>query len=152
MGCDIAALLLQAGDQHHPGELLVRTPMNRSAYRAAICVALVAVLILIWLSLGVGIIGKDGDPANLMYFGVLAVGIVGAFIARLQPLGMAHALMAMALSQALVTLIALVAGLGLPWSGPAEILVLNGFFIALFVGSAWLFRRAGSKHSEYGSA
>jgi hypothetical protein len=28
--------------------------------------------------LGVGAIGADGDPANLMYAGVLAVGIVGA--------------------------------------------------------------------------
>ena len=100
--------------------------------------ALAAALLLIWLSLGVGIIGKDGDPANLMYFGVLAVGIIGAIIARLQPHGMARALFATALAQ----MVALIAGLGLPWSGPAEILVLNGFFIAMFAGSAWLFRRA----------
>ena len=97
---------------------------------------------LVWVSLGVGIIGKDGDPANLMYFGVLAVGIIGAINARLQPQGMARALFATAIAQALVAAIALIAGLGLPWSGPAEILVLNGFFIALFAGSAWLFRRA----------
>jgi len=31
---------------------------------------------------------------------------------------------------------------GLPWSPPAEILALNGFFIAIFAMSAWLFRRA----------
>jgi hypothetical protein len=77
-----------------------------------------------------------------MYVGVLAVGIVGAIIARFRPHGMARALFATALAQALVAAIALIAGLGLPWSGPAEILVLNGFFIALFAGSAWLFRRA----------
>jgi hypothetical protein len=111
-------------------------------YRFAIGVALAAAFILIWLSLGVGIIGKDGDPANLMYFGVLAVEIIGAIIARLQPHGMARALFATAFAQALVAVIALIAGLGLPWSGPAEILGLNGFFIALFAGSAWLFRRA----------
>ena len=105
-------------------------------------VAIVAAMMLVWLSLGVGIIGQDGDPANAMYFGVLAIGIVGAIIARFQPHGMAHALVAMALAQALVTVIALSARLGLPWSGPAEILLLNGFFIALFVGSAWLFRRS----------
>jgi hypothetical protein len=111
-------------------------------YRFAIGVALAAAFILIWLSLGVGIIGKDGDPANLMYFGVLAVEIIGAIIARLQPHGMARALFATAFAQALVAVIALITGLGLPWSGPAEILGLNGFFIALFAGSAWLFRRA----------
>ncbi len=118
------------------------SPHRRTTYRAAIVVTLAASLMLVWLSLGVGIIGQDGDPANVMYFGVLAVGIAGAVIARFQPRGMAHALVAMALSQALVTVIALGAGLGLPWSGPAEILLLNGFFIALFVGSAWLFRRS----------
>ncbi|MGH8729633.1 MAG: hypothetical protein ACREV9_16080 [Burkholderiales bacterium] len=121
---------------------------NSTAYRSAIGVALAAAVILVWLSLGVGIIGKDGDPANLMYFGVLAVGIFGAIIARLQPHGMARALFATALAQALVTAIALIAGLGLPWSGPAEILLLNGFFVALFVGSAWLFRRAASGRPE----
>ena len=105
-------------------------------------IALAASLMLVWLSLGVGIIGRDGDPANAMYFGVLAIGIVIAISARFQPRGMARALVAMALAQALVTVIALSAELGLPWSGPAEILLLNGFFIALFVGSAWLFRRS----------
>jgi peptidoglycan/LPS O-acetylase OafA/YrhL len=102
----------------------------------------VAAVLLVWLSLGVGIIGKDGDPANRMYFGVLAVGIIGAIIARLRPQGMARALFATALAQALVAAIALIARLGLPWSGPAEILILNAFFIAMFAGSAWLFRRA----------
>jgi hypothetical protein len=53
-------------------------------YRSAIGVALAAAFILVWLSLGVGIIGKDGDPANLMYFGVLAVGIVGAKLISIQ--------------------------------------------------------------------
>ena len=120
----------------------MRTRINSTAYRSAIGVALAAAFILIWLSLGVGIIGKDGDPANLMYFGVLAVEIIGAIIARLQPHGMARALFATAFAQALVAVIALNAGLGLPWSGPAEILGLNGLFIVLFAGSAWLFQRA----------
>jgi hypothetical protein len=48
----------------------------------------------------------------------------------------------------LVAAIALIAGLGLPWSPPAEILALNGIFIALFVGSAWLFRRAARDDAE----
>ncbi len=126
----------------------MRALTNRTAYRSAAGMALTAAFILIWLSLGVGIIGKDGDPANLMYFGVLAVGIIGAILARLQPLGMARTMFAMALAQALVALIALVARLGLPWSGPAEILILNGFFVALFAGSAWLFQRAARGRPE----
>jgi len=120
----------------------MRTRVNNTAYRSAIGIALTAAVLLVWLSLGVGIIGADGDPANRMYFGVLAVGIIGAIIARFQPHGMARALFATALAQGSVAAIALIAGLGLPWSPPAEIILLNGFFIALFAGSAWLFRRA----------
>ncbi len=121
---------------------------SSSAYRSAVGIALATACILVWLSLGVGIIGKDGDPANLMYFGVLAVGIVGALIARFRPHGMARALFAMALAQALVAAIALIARLGLPWSGPAEIVLLNGFFVTMFAGSAWLFRRAARRAGE----
>ena len=76
-----------------------------------------------------------------MYFGVLAIGLVGALVARFQAHGMARALLAMALAQALITAIALIAGLGLPWSGPLKLLGLNGFFIVLFIGSALLFRK-----------
>jgi hypothetical protein len=120
----------------------MRIPINGTAYRFAVGVALATACILVWLSLGVGIIGKDGDPANLMYFGVLAVGMVGALIARLRPRGMALALYVTALAQAVVAAIALIAGLGLPWSGPAEIVLLNAFFVGMFAGSGWLFRRA----------
>jgi hypothetical protein len=122
--------------------------IKMTAYQAAVGVALAAVLMLIWLSLGVGIIGRDGDPANAMYFGVIAVGLIGAIIARSRPKAMAWALLTMALVQALVTAIALIARLGLPYSGPAEILGLNGVFITLFVASAWLFRRAARERSE----
>lgn len=125
---------------------------DNNAYRFAVGVAIAAAFILVWLSLGVGIIGADGDRANLMYFGVLAVGIAGALIARFQPRGMARALLAMALAQALVGAIALIAGLGHPYSGPLEILGLTGFFVALFVGSAWLFQHAARGRPERGAA
>jgi hypothetical protein len=140
------------GADYYIRDTLMRTPANNTAYRFAIGVALAAACILVWLSLGVGIIGKDGDPANLMYFGVLAVGIIGAIVARLQSHGMVRTLIATACAQALVAAIALIAGLGLPWSGPAEILALNGLFVALFVGSAWLFQRAARGQTERGGA
>lgn len=120
----------------------MQTQSNKTQYRLAVGAALAGTLLLIWLSLGVGIIGRDGDPANLMYFGVVAVGVIGVLLARLRSPGMARTMLAMALAQALVTAIALIARLGLPYSGPLEILLLNGFFVALFAGSAWLFQRA----------
>lgn len=120
----------------------------RTTYRTAVGVALAAALLLAWLSLGVGIIGRDGDPANVMYFGVLAVGLVGAVIARFRPGGMARALFATALAQSAVAAIALAAGLGRPWSGPLELLLLNGFFVAMFAGSGWLFHRAAQARPD----
>lgn len=115
---------------------------DRNAYRYAVGLALAAALVLVWLSLGVGIIGADGDRANLMYAAVIAVGIIGASTARLRPGGMARTLFAMALVQAVIGAIALIRGLGYPASPPLELVGLNGMFIALFVGSALLFRRA----------
>lgn len=139
-----AALVLSTGLAY---EMAVRTTSD-TAYRAGVGVALVGAFLLVWLSLGVGIIGADGDPANLLYGGVLAVGIVGALLARFAPAGMARALFATALAQALVAAIAVVAGLGAPYSGPLELIGLNGFFVALFAGSALLFQRAAAGHAE----
>jgi hypothetical protein len=126
---------------------------GNSAYRAAVGVAVAAAFILVWLNLAVGIIGTEDNPANLMFGGVPAVGIVGAVIARLQPQGMARALVATALAQALVAVIALSAGWGSTGPGwPGDLLVLTGFFAALWVGSALLFRKAARERVPAGAA
>lgn len=124
-------------------ELAARVTRN-TAYRAAVGVALAAAFILVWMNLAVGIIGSEANHANLMYGGVLAAGIIGAIIARFQPHGMERALVATALAQALVAMIAVIAGLGYPGSGPLELSLLNGFFVALWLTSARLFRSAAS--------
>jgi hypothetical protein len=118
---------------------LVARKSGMISYRAAVGVALSAALLLVWMNLAVGIIGSEDNSANLMYIGVLAVLIIGAVIAHLRPHGMARALFATALAQAFVTVIALFAEKQL---AVLEILLLNGFFVALWVGSALLFRRA----------
>jgi hypothetical protein len=126
-------LLLGAGLTY---ELMARKA-GHIAYRAAVGVAVAAALLLVWMNLAVGIIGNEENPANLMYIGVLAVGIIGALIARFQPQGMARALFATALAQMLVALIAQIAGLGFTF-------MLNGLFATLWVVSSLLFRRAGA--------
>ena len=123
-------------------ELAARMTGN-AAYRAGVGIAVVATFLLIWINLAVGIIGSEDNPANLMYFGVLAVGVGGAIIARCRPAGMARALVAMAFAQGLVAVIALAAGLGSEGANwPQVIFVLNGFFAALWLASAGLFRKA----------
>ena len=125
-------------------ELAVRRTRNR-AYRAAVGVALAAAFILVWANLAVGIIGSEDNPANRMYHGVLAVGLVGAIVARFRPRGMAHALVATALAQVVVALVALAAGLG--FTGPATL-----FFAGLWLTSAWLFRKAARARDSAGAA
>ena len=77
-----------------------------------------------------------------MFIGVLAIGIIGAIIARFQPHGMARALFATTLAQALVAAIALIAGMVPAYNSASEILGIDGFFVALWLTSAWLFRKA----------
>ena len=114
------------------------------SYRAAVAVALAGAVLLVWLVGAVGVIGETGDRADLMYGAVLGIGAVGALAARFRPLGMARALLATALAQALVAVIALMAGRHQdPVTSVPELLGINGLFVALFAGSAWLFRRAG---------
>ena len=125
---------------------------SNTAYKSAVGLAIATPFLLVWMIGAVGVLGVDGDPADLMYIGVLAVGIIGAIIARLQPRGMARALFATALAQALVAVIALFAGMHqAPYSSVGEILGLNGFFVALFLGSAWLFRRAAREQPPAGA-
>ena len=122
---------------------LVARKARNTPYRVAVGVAVAGALMLVWLVGAVGVIGEEGDRADLMYGVVLAVGVIGAFIARFRPGRMARALVAMAFAQALVAVIALIAGKHqAPISSVFEILGLNALFVALFVASAWLFRAA----------
>jgi hypothetical protein len=142
------AMLIAAGGTY---DLAARMTGN-TAYRAAVGVALAAAIILVWMNLAVGIIGTEDNPANLMYGGALAVGIIGAIIARFQPSGMARTLVAMALAQALIAVIAVIAGLGYPASPPLEILGVTALFAALWLMSAWLFRKAAHEQAPSGAA
>ena len=118
------------------------------AYRAAVGVAVAAALFLVWMNLAVGLIGNEENPANLMYAGVLAVGTIGAFIARFQPREMARALFATALAQALVPLIAMLIWRPSMTGGLVGVFVINTFFVALWVVSAVLFRHAADPRSR----
>jgi hypothetical protein len=132
--------------------VLVARKAGNVAYRAAVGVALAAAFLLIWINLAVGIIGDSGDLPNSMYIGVLAVGSIGAIIARFRPSGMTRALLATALAQAFVAVIALIFGLGSGSPpGVVGIIILNGFFVSLFVGSAVLFHYAGREQTPTGA-
>jgi hypothetical protein len=104
------------------------------AHKAAVGIAVVAGLGLIWVNLAVGMM--DVEPANLMYVLVLFVALVGAAIGRFEPREASIAMFATAAAQVLVAVIALIAGLG-------PTLLADAFFVAAWVASGLLFRQAG---------
>lgn len=129
---------------------LIAGKMGNIMYRVAVGVVAATALLLVWTNLAVGLIGSEANPANLMYIGVLTVGIFGAIISHLQPHGMAKTLFAMAFAHALVAIIALIAGLHLsPNSSAVEILGVNGFFAVLWIASALLFRNAAREQAVH---
>lgn len=124
-------------------ELVARLGTS-GTYRAAVGLACVTGLLLVWVNGAVGIIGEV-DEANVMYFGVILIGFVAACMARFEPRGMVRALVVTAVAQALAPLIALTFVPAADFSpGVGKVLMLNGFFVALWVGSALLFREAAS--------
>jgi hypothetical protein len=125
-------------------ELAARRTVDR-AYRAAAAIALVSALSLGWVNLAVGVIGAEDNPANLMYFAVLIVGVAGALMARFRPRGMARTMVAVAVAQVAVGIIAWAAGLG----STGQSLLLNGGFAAVWLLSASLFRKASEPKQAY---
>ena len=139
---------------------LVASKGGTVAYRVAVGIACATGFVLLFINAAAGIIG-DG-PVNLLYLGVLAVGVVGALRARFQPRGMALALFATAVAQMLIPAVALAmwkAGwdnlLVDPHSphppfhpGVGPVFGLNAVFAMLWIASGLLFRHAGRPRSE----
>jgi hypothetical protein len=116
-----------------------------SYYRLGLAVALGTVLFLAFGIGALGIIGAGGPP-DLLYVGAVAVGVVGAFLARFRSPGMALALAATAVATLLAGGVAIAAGQHeVEGASVAEILGLSGMYAALFGLSAWLFRRAADQ-------
>ncbi len=113
-----------------------------TAYRAGAGIAVVAGFLLVWVDLAVGIIQDTAHPANLMFAGVLVVGIVGALAARFRAAGMKRALHATAGAQALAGAAGLIffRSEGMPQA--VALTVLTVVLAALWLVSAWLFGKA----------
>jgi hypothetical protein len=121
---------------------LVAKKMENKAYRFAVGLAVGTACVLSWVNLVR--VSESEQAANLLYYGVLALGAVAAVIARFQPRGMARALFATALAQVLAPMILLFfcgirpgPGLAIGFGGDA-------FFAGLFVTSALLFQCAST--------
>ncbi len=129
--------------------LQARMPQSK-AYQYGVGLALATAFLLFWVNGAVGIIGSENNDANMMYIGVIAIGLAGAGIARFRPRGMAFAMFATAAAMVLVAVVALGTGLGVDgpiW--PRDVVFITAFFSALWVGSAFLFQHA-ARHDTSG--
>lgn len=129
--------------------VLVTRYVTHLVYRVAIGFALGSTLFLIWANLAVGLIGSGPNWGNLMYMGVIAVGIIGTILSRFTARGMERAMYGMALALVVLAAIALFAKMDeYPGSSTKEIIGVNGFFSMLFAVSGLLFRYVALEPSQ----
>lgn len=117
-------------------ELTVRMT-DSHPYRSGVALALAAAFLIAWANGAVGMIGDEGDPANLIFAAVLAVALLGSILARFRARGMAITMFAAAIAQAIA------GGVGMmidPLGG-----LLSSAFAGAWLGSAALFRHAISQ-------
>lgn len=116
---------------------LIARKMSAWAYKVGVGLALVTGFGLGWSNMVH--VADSGNPANLVYYSVLAVGAVGAWLARLEARGLARTLFAMA---AILALIAVMLPSGAPPYMARNMAIGHGVFVALFTASGLLFRYA----------
>jgi len=140
----IAAVLIGGGGL----ALEVGLRASRShAYRAAMGVLVVTVFLMVWLNAAVGIVGSEHNPINRLYDGVAVFAIAGAIAARLRARGMVRAVGAAVIVQAVVGAVS-VAAAGSEPADAVGVAAINGVFVALLAGSAWLFGKAAQQAGE----
>jgi len=116
---------------------LIARKMGAWSYKVGVGVALAAAFGLMWSNMVH--VADSGNPANLVYYGVVAVGCVGALLARLRARGLAWTLFAMA---AILALIAVILPSGAPPDLARNMAIGHGALVALFTASGLLFRHA----------
>lgn len=90
-------------------EVATRLSGNTS-YRLGAAIAIATCFLTVWVNGAVGMVGDEGNPANLLFGGVILLALMGAILARFRPRGTARAMQAAALAQGVMAIYAAVAG------------------------------------------
>jgi hypothetical protein len=122
---------------------LIARKMGAWSYKVGVGMALGAGFALAWSNMVH--VADSHNPANLAYYSVLAVGAIGACLARLEAKGLARTLFAMS---AVLALIALMLPSGAPPDLARNMAIGHATFVALFLGSGLMFRHASSTGSD----
>jgi hypothetical protein len=124
-------------------ELAVRISRDRY-YRAGAGLALLGAFLLVWANLAVGIVGSENNPNNQLFFVALLMGIAGIIGAKGRADGMARAMLTTAGSIVVAFVVAELGARDEPIVRPMVEAVGTSAFVALFLGSAWMFRKAAA--------
>ena len=108
---------------------------NRWTYRVAAIMSVIGGFVMVWANLAVGIIGNEENPQNLMFYGLILLGLAGALVTRFDARGLSKTLRMMAAGQLGIFFIA--AALG--W---ALLPIVTIFYCALWLSAAQLFKRS----------
>ena len=124
-------------------ELAARASTN-IAYRAGAVLAVAAAFLLIWINMAVGIVGDADNPTNLGFVLLVLAAGVGAYAAEFRARGMARAMLAVGAVQLLlgVAIATAPSTARVEPMGAWGVLVISGFFAAMWLISAALFRHA----------
>ena len=114
-------------------ELAARASANGS-YRVAAGIAIGTAFLTVWVNLAVGMIASEDNFYNQLFGGVLLLALGGSVAARFRPRGMAWAMVAAAVAQAVL------GAIGLPVDQRGAIFSM--IFALPWLLSALLFRRA----------
>lgn len=125
------------------GPLGLYTWVKRSgastAYRVGLGMALSAVVLTLW---AIGAVGITDTAADGLYVGALALGGIGAGVARGRARGMAWAMAGTAVALLAVGSGAVATGSIAPHNAPLEMMAATGMLALLFAGSALAFCRS----------
>ncbi len=111
-------------------------------YKAAVALASVTGLFMVWSNLAVGIIGNEDNAINVVYFVIIMVGFIGAFWVRFQSKGLSRVLIGMCILLATIAMYALLSGMQhIPESSTMQIIGVHMFFITPLAIAAILFHQ-----------
>lgn len=138
-GSDFAVMGVMLGLVCVAFEVAVRMARH-NAYVVGAGIAVAAAFLMTWANLAVGIIGNEDNPINLIFFGVLGIGLLAVLWSRLEARRMAWAMTITAIAQAAACVAALVLD-------GAYVFVFTAVFMAMWLIAAQLFRKAAREQA-----
>jgi hypothetical protein len=142
---------------------LITRKIESNIYKIATGLFLIAIVLLVWVNGAVGILGTENNPENMLYGGVVIIGILGSLSTQLKSKGMTVTLFMMALVQLLVPIIAFfiwkpetmnAEEFLLSWhdKGILGVIGVTVFFVMLFLIAGLLYRFDVQQKTDGGEA